>query len=158
MTSQRKITANRSNSQSSSGPRTADGKRKASGNSRKHGWAALERRHPAASPEIEHLAQAFCGDAQNPALLAQARIIAENELMQRAIRLQKLRTIEALLAEARMSDDEFFQRTLDRLKRDECQAMELAAHELDKLERYETRAWSRQMRAIRTFIELTQDG
>jgi hypothetical protein len=217
MTSQRKITANRSNSQSSSGPRTADGKRKASGNSRKHGWAALERRHPAASPEIEHLAQAFCGDAQNPALLAQARIIAENELMQRAIRLQKLRTIEALLAEARMSDDEFFQRTLDRLlaavfakfkeclpplvslrqlyssediaarieeyfdgedlialrrfvkrfmdkqprkprERDECQAMELAAHELDKLERYETRAWSRQMRASRTFIELTQDG
>jgi hypothetical protein len=216
MTSQRKITANRSNSQSSSGPRTADGKSKASGNSRKHGWAALERRHPAASPEIEHLAQALCGDAQ-PALLAQARIIAENLLMQRAIRLQKLRTIEALLAEARMSDDEFFQRTLDRLlaavfakfkeylpplvslrqlyssediaarieeyfdgedlialrrfvkrfrdkqprkprERDECQAMELAAHELDKLERYETRAWSRQMRAIRTFIELTQDG
>jgi hypothetical protein len=36
--------------------------------------------------------------------------------------------------------------------------MELAAHELDKLERYETRAWSRQMRAIRTFIKLTQDA
>jgi len=215
MTSQRKITANQSNSRSSSGPRTADGKRKASGNSRKHGWAALERGRPAASPEVDALAMALCGDAQDPALLAQARIIAENELMRRAIGLQKLCIIELPLAEARMSDDEFFQRTLDRLlaavfakfkeylpplaslrqlysteevaarieeyfdgedlivlrrfvkrfmdkqpckprERDECEAMELAAPELDKLERYETRMWSRQIRAMRTFIELSR--
>ena len=115
MTSQRKIAANRSNSQRSSGPRTADGKRKASGNSRKHGWAALERRLPTASPAIEQLAKALSGDAQDPALLAQARIIAENDLMGTAIRLEKIRTIEMLVAEAKMSDDEFFQRRLDRL-------------------------------------------
>jgi hypothetical protein len=217
MTSQRKIAANRSNSQRSSGPRTADGKRKASGNSRKHGWAALERRLPTASPAIEQVAKALSGDAQDPALLAQARIIAENDLMGTAIRLEKIRTIEMLVAEAKMSDDEFFQRRLDRLLaaifakfkeylpslaslrqcysseeiaerveeyfdgedllalrkfvkrfmdkqppkprvRDEYQAMELAAADLDRLERYETRAWSRQMRAMRTFCRTQPNG
>jgi hypothetical protein len=213
MTSQRKIAANRSNSQRSSGPRTADGKRKASGNSRKHGWAALERRLPTASPAIEQLAKALSGDAQDPALLAQARIIAENDLMGTAIRLEKIRTIEMLVAEAKMSDDEFFHRRLDRLLaaifakfkeylpslaslrqcysseeiaerveeyfdgedllalrkfvkrfmdkqppkprvRDEYQAMELAAADLDRLERYETR----QMRAMRTFCRTQPNG
>ena len=41
--------------------------------------------------------------------------IAENDLMGTAIRLEKIRTIEMLVAEAKMSDDEFFQRRLDRL-------------------------------------------
>jgi hypothetical protein len=135
MTSQHKITANRWNSLRSSGPRTADGKRKASGNSCKHGWAALERRLPAASSEVEELAKVLCCDAQDPTLLAQARIIAANELMRRAIRLEKIRTIEM---------------------RDEYQAIELAAANLDRLERYDTRAWSRQRRAIRSFIELSR--
>lgn len=215
MTSPRKIAANRSNSQKSSGPRTAGGKRTASANSRKHGWAALERRRPAASPEIEQLAKALCGDDQDPALLAQGRIIAENQLIWGAIRLQKVRAIEQRLAEARMSEDEFFEQTLERLitalfarfkhylpplaslrerysskaiiarveeyfdgedlialrkfikrfmkkqprkprERDECEAMELAAAEIGRLERYESRAWSRQMRAIRSFIELSR--
>jgi hypothetical protein len=151
MTSQRKITANQSNSQRSSGPRTADGKRRASGNSRKHGWAALERlHHPTASPEVEELAKVLCGDEQNPVLLVQARIIAENELLQRAIRLQKFQAIEQRLAE--------MQRSHKSLEGDECQALEAVAAELDRLERYETRAWSRQMRAIRSFIELSRNS
>jgi hypothetical protein len=37
---------------------------------------------------------------------------------------------------------------------DECKAFELAAPEIYRLERYESRAWSRQMRAIRNFIEI----
>jgi hypothetical protein len=150
MTSQRKIAANRSNSQRSSGPRTADGKRRASANSRKHGWAALEQRLPAASPEVEELAKVLCGDEQNPVLLVQARIIAENELLRRAIRQQKLQAVEQRLAE--------MQRSHKSLECDECQALETAAAELGRLERYETRAWSRQMRAIRSFIELSRNS
>ncbi len=145
MTSQRKIAANRSNSQLSSGPRTTEGKRKASGNARKHGWAALERRLPVASPDIEELAKALCGDERNPALLAQARMIATNELMRRAIKLETMRGIEAVLAAAKMSEDEY-----------EDQAAKLANVDVNPPERYETRAWSRQKRALRNFIEISR--
>ncbi len=137
MTSQRKIAANRSNSRRSSGPRTAEGKRKASGNSRKHGWAALAQRLPTASPDIEQLAKALCGDAQDAALLAQARIVATNDLMRRVMQLQKLRRVETLLAEV-----------------DEPAAVELASPEIDRLERYETRVWTQQKRAMRRLIEI----
>ena len=138
MTSQRKIAANRSNSRRSSGPRTAEGKRKASGNSRKHGWAAmLAQRLPAASPEIEQLAEALCGDAQHAVVLAQARIVATNELMRRAMQLQKIRRIETFLAQV-----------------DEPGALELASPEIDRLERYEARMWTRQRRAMRKLLQI----
>jgi hypothetical protein len=146
-------------------------------------------------------------------LLVQARIIAENEITRRAIREQRLGVIERLLAEARLSDDEYFQQKVDKLivaifdkfqaylpplaqfrgrytseriaailedylpekksieagkfaksfldqqptkppKRDEYEVLEEAAPDLDTLERYENRAWSRQIRAIREFIEI----
>ena len=217
MTSQRKIAANRSNSQQSSGPRTAEGKRKASGNSRKHGFAALKWRQQAGPAEVEQLAKALGGDEQDGALLVQARIIAENELIRRAIRLHKLSLVERLLAEGRLSESEYFQQTRVRLliatfekfkehlppltslrerysseaiidmveeyfegedltavrkfvknfldrqptkprELDEYQALEVAAPDLDRLERYEYRAWLRQMRAIRDFIDIKQSA
>jgi hypothetical protein len=37
---------------------------------------------------------------------------------------------------------------------DEFTALELAGPEIDRLERYESRAWTRQMRAMRSFIEI----
>ena len=83
------------NSQRSSGARTAAGKRKSSGNSRKHGLAALGRHQPAAA-DIEQLAKAICSGYQDAALLAQARRIAENELVLQAIRAHKLAVIERL--------------------------------------------------------------
>ncbi len=215
MTSQHKIEANRSNSLKSSGPRTAGGKQKSSRNSRKHGFAAVS--YPAGSAEIEQLAGAICGNEQDAALLVQARIIAENELIWRAIRLHKLSLVERLLAEGRLNESEYFQQTRDRLlvatfekfkehlpplatlreryssealidtveeyfegedltavrkfvknfldrqptkprELDEHQALELAAPDLDRLERYEYRAWLRQMRAIRDFIDIKQSA
>jgi hypothetical protein len=172
--------------------------------------------HPAGSAEVEQLARAICGDEQDAALVAHARIIAENELLRRAIRLQKLASVERLLAEARPNESEYVQQTIDTLvakifdkfkyqlpslaevqgrysssqdifravedylslekliearkfvkefldqveppkvrkERTEYEAVELAASDLDALERYETRAHSRQMRAIREFIEI----
>ena len=227
MTSQRKITANRLNSQRSSGARTAAGKRKSSGNSRKHGLAALGRHQPAAA-DIEQLAKAICSGYQDAALLAQARRIAENELVLQAIRAHKLAVIERLrdpsavplakgdngtaMAQARLEEGKLaekecealiakiFEKHKERLPplaelnellptedliavvqdlllelpglieedqqnepleparnsrdRDEYQAVEAAAPDLDALERYERRAWSRQMRAFGDFMDI----
>lgn len=91
----RKIAANRSNSQWSSGPRTDRGKLRASRNSRKHGLAAMNCRQAAAA-DVERLAKVLCGDHQNPSLLAQARLIAEGDLVLRVIRAHKLAVVERL--------------------------------------------------------------
>jgi len=212
MTSQRKIQANRSNSQKSSGPRTAEGKRNASINSRKHSFAGLNWERLAGSAEFEEFAKALCADQQGPSLLVQANIIAQNELHRRAIRQRKLGLIERLMTQSEsqyfedIADkllaaifdkfkehlpplvslrqtyssaeilervDEYFEgEDLTALKKfarkfldhqpgrprevDECKALELAASEIDRLERYESRAWTRQMRAIRNFIEISR--
>jgi hypothetical protein len=218
MTSQRKIQTNRSNAQKSSGPRTTEGKRKASGNSRKHGFTGMAWRQHAGSAEVESFAQALCADQQDPALLVQARIIAETHLLRRAIRQRKLaligrqmtpsqikaeyaqQVIDKLLAaifkrfseqvgelpspswfRKRYSSEEileaieeyfdgeeltalknFIRRFLRRhqpappLQVDEFTALELAGPEIDRLERYESRAWTRQMRAMRSFIAISR--
>jgi hypothetical protein len=215
MTSQRKIQTNRANAKKSSGPRTTEGKRKASGNSRKHGFTATAWRQNAGSAEVENFAQALCADQQDPALLVQARIIAETHLLRRAIRQRKLALIgrqmtpsqiKAEYAEQvinkllvaifkrfseqvgelpspswfrqRYSSEEilevveeyfdgeeltalnkFIRRFLRRhpappQKVDEFTALVLAGPEIDRLEYYESRAWTRQMRAMRSFIEI----
>jgi hypothetical protein len=215
MTSQRKILTNRSNAKKSSGPRTTEGKRKASANSRKHGFTAMAWRQNAGSAEVESFAKALCADQQDPALLVQARIIAEHHLLRLAIRQRKLalmkrqmtpsqikaeytqQVINKLLAaifkrfseqvgelpspswfRKRYSSDEILEaieeyfdgEELTALRKfvkgfirrqpatpqkvDEFTALELAGPEIDRLEYYESRAWTRQMRAMRSFIEI----
>ena len=96
MTSSRKIVANWRNSRKSSGPRTAAGKSEVSRNALRHGLAALTHRQSLPTVEIERLARAICGDDAMPQLQEQAWIIAENELVLRAIQTQKLALIERL--------------------------------------------------------------
>jgi len=157
MTSQRKIQANRLNAHKASGPRTSEGKKAASHNSRKHGLASMDWRQPESSAEIERLVRAFCGDNQDNALLTQARVVAENELALRAVRKQKLATIERLRDPAAVP---FVQRQKqprqqnEQQQHDEYEAMERAAADLTRLERYERRAWSRQKRALREFVDI----
>ena len=43
---------------------------------------------------------------------------------------------------------------IEQQQRDQYQALEAAIPDLIRLERYERRAWSRQMRAIREFLNL----
>jgi hypothetical protein len=216
MTSQRKIQTNRANAKKSSGPRTAEGKRKASGNSRKHGFTGISWQN-AGSEEVESFAQALCADQQDPALLVQARIIAENHLLRRAIRQRKCalmnrqmtpseikaeyaqQVIDKLLAaifkrfseqvgelpspswfRKRYSSEEILEaieeyfdgeeltalRTFVRRfmrhqpappsEADEFTALDLAGPGIDRLEHYESRAWTRQMRAMRSFIEISR--
>jgi hypothetical protein len=178
------------------------------------------------SAEIVRFANALRGDDSDPALLAQARVIAQNEMVLRAIREQQIAVVERLreptvvaltkrdnrlkLAKARskrarraekeierrlpsvlekyrdrLGPDPYYgskfdlvplglkvlleepdspeeeQRALDlareqieQQQRDEHEAMQEAIPDLIRLERYERRAWSRQQRAIREFLNI----
>ena len=221
MSSERRTTANRNNGRRSSGPRTKAGKTRASCNALQHGLAVIM--HDPG--EVACFAKAICGDDSDPALLAQAQVIAQNEMVLRAIREQQIAVIERLreptevaltkrdnrlkLAKARSkqtrrsvkeiarrlpsvlekyrdrlgpdpycgSTSDFVplglkvlleepdpleeERALDlarkqieQQQRDEHEAMQEAIPDLIRLERYERRAWSRQKRAIREFLNI----
>jgi hypothetical protein len=204
MTSERKIAANRRNSQKSCGPRSAAGKAIASRNALRHGLAATLHMRPERSSELERLARAICGDDNDPLLLEQALVIAANERMLRSIDAQRTAVIERLrdiksialakgdnslaLAKASFQHmqqnpryNEEYDALMDRLsrprtepdpdpdqewvpdfdaarklykERDECEALEKAAPDLVRLERYHRRTWSRQRRAIRAFANM----
>ena len=233
MTSARKVAANRRNSCKSCGPRTAAGKAIASRNALSHGLSAIVNRQATPSAEIERLALAICGQEGHGALLEQARVIAANEFVFRAINAQKIavverlrdhtaialakgdnslelgkarfmqawlahREIEALVpkvrekykdqirrpakstnefaeeletgmipiglkallseepvsAEAKRHAVEVARKLINAQERDEYEALEEAGTDLVRLDRYERRAWSRQKRAIRSFMNL----
>src|SRR5215469_10545038 len=226
MSSERKITANRNNGRRSSGPRTKAGKVRASRNALQHGLAVIMHDQSIPSGEVACFAKAICGDDSDPALLAQAQVIAQNEMVLRAIREQQIAVIERLreptaialtkrdnslkLAKARSKQTRravkeierrlpsVLEKYRDRLEpedfdpspydlvplglkvlleepdsleeeqrafdlawkqieqqqRDEHEAMQEAIPDLVRLERYERRAWSRQQRAIREFLNI----
>jgi hypothetical protein len=177
------------------------------------------------SGEVACFAKAICGDDSDPALLAQAQVIAQNEMVLRAIREQQIAVVERLreptaialtkrdnslkLAKARSKQTRravkeierrlpsVLEKYRDRLEpqdfdpgpyelvplglkvlleepdpreerhaldlawkqieqqqRDEHEAMQEAIPDLIRLERYERRAWSRQQRAIREFLNI----
>jgi hypothetical protein len=68
--------------------------------------------------------------------------------------------LKALLEEQEV-DDQIIQLAQKRVKeqeRDEYEALEAAILDLIRLGRYERRAWSRQKRAIRKFMEIKMTG
>ena len=227
MSSERQIAANRLNARKSRGPRTAAGKSIVCRNALRHGLTATVHRHPLPSADLEELAKALCGGDDDPSLLAQAGIIANNELVLRAISAQQLAVVErcreptavalakgdnslALAkARSRKTDQadaelqaliaELLERYKDELpppsgdlellpshllgflgdkesemastaveeqradavaleehvdERDESAALEEAALDLVRLDRYEREAWSRQKRAILAFMNI----
>lgn len=200
MTSQRRIAANRRNSQKSCGPRGAAGKAIASRNALRHGLAAIVQIRPGLSPELERFAKALCGDDNDPLLFDEALIIAGNDLVLRSICAQRVAVIERLrdkssvalakgdnsialvkalqrkfgpafdaqyaalderLSKPQTKPKEYLEWPIDIdaatkmfKERDECEAMEEAAADLTRLERYHRRTWSRQKRAIRNFTNM----
>jgi hypothetical protein len=68
----------------------------ASRNALRHGFAAARHRVPVAKADLERFAIALCGRTDDHALFQQALIIAENELVLRAINQQQLAVIERL--------------------------------------------------------------
>ena len=96
MSSERTTTVNRNNGRRSSGPRTKAGKTRASRNALQHGLAAISHDQSVRSSKIAHFANAICGDDSDPALLAQAEVIAQKEMVLRAIREQQIALVERL--------------------------------------------------------------
>ena len=96
MTSEKKIAANRINARKSRGPRTAAGKDRVSYNAFRHGLAALKHLDPMLSRDIDLIARAMCGDDIDPLLFEQAMVIAENEMVLRCIRVERVAMIERL--------------------------------------------------------------
>jgi hypothetical protein len=144
MTSQAQIAANRGNGRKSRGPRTAACKSRASLNALRYGLAAITRRNPVLSPLIERIASAICADDQNPLLLEQALMIAENEIVLIRVRAERVAAIERAHGITPKPIE----------LRDELGAMRQAMPTLERLARYERRAWSGRNRAIRNFTEI----
>ena len=100
MTSQRKIEAVRRNGRKSRAPTGTKGKRRARGNARKFGLSVpilVDRRVQA---EALSMARAIAGKDTNDQVLAQALVVAEIELDLRRIRRARLTAIEMGMRQA----------------------------------------------------------
>lgn len=78
------------------GPRSAAGKRAASRNALRHGFAAATFQRSPSPERLERLAYAIASDDCDPAIVAQAFRIAENELMLSEIAAHKVWVVERL--------------------------------------------------------------
>jgi hypothetical protein len=212
--SQRRIAASRSNGRKGRGPRTAEGKARASRNALRHGLATITRHNPKFFPDIERMATAICNGDRDPLAFEQALVIAENEIVLRFVRVERVAAIERLRdviakplskrdnslvrAKARFRAAKLKYKLLVQAKaaarhkaknvatnnpheqgsrgepgsgaaqaaamqkpirtRDEFDAMRHAMPDLERLARYERRAWSRRKRAMRAFTELRSEG
>ena len=164
MSSEKQIEANRRNAQNSKGPRTTGGKARASRNSRKHALSTISHHNSLFAPRIEAIARAVCPETTNSALWEQALIIGECTTVLVCVQATRIALIEHSLRStfAPMTDADAADRAeLGKSQsepappRDEFEAMDLAARELDRLERYERRALSRRKQAIETFMAIS---
>jgi hypothetical protein len=172
MTSRARIASNRSNGRKSRGPRTAAGKSSASANALRHGLAAIAHRDCTLPPKINGIATALCGDDPDPLLREQALIIAENEIMLLRVRAARVAAIEQRMhdrdrnveidcpvesnsAQMQARETTHDARQLDAIESEnEFAAMRDAMPDLDRMERFERRAWLHRKRAIRNFMEI----
>jgi hypothetical protein len=99
MVSERKLRANRANSQRSTGPKTAAGRAAAAGNARRHGLRIPVLSDPVLSAEVEAMATKIA-DA-TPELLPLARPIAEAQVDIFRIRRARVAMLSRELASER---------------------------------------------------------
>jgi hypothetical protein len=128
MASERQIGANRRNAKKSSGPRSADGKARSRRNALCHGLSIASRAIPAFQQDVMLLARALSPAGEDIADAALIAADAEIDLL----RIRKYRA--ALIEESR--------------SRAGLVSFDLA-DELDRLERYERRAFARRNKALR---------
>jgi hypothetical protein len=158
MVSKRKLAANRRNAEHSTGPNTAKGKARVSRNAYKHGLAVSVLNDRAISAEVERLARSIVGKRGTPYELIQARIVAEAEFDLLRVWATRVQIVEQsigavapeLLLGARRAatlPDSPMQSQLADAQH--AYALVRALPELETLERYERRAFSRRGRAIR---------
>ena len=151
MPSDRKIAANRQNSQRSTGPRTALAKKRVKRNALRHGLAATIVNAPGIPAETDRLAQAICGSDAGPAQREQAQIIAECELLLLRVRAARVKIFEEISWTAPV------QRSDESSVLSHQQDATSCLQRLMRLERYERRVLSRRKYAIRAFSVLSQE-
>ncbi len=158
MISKRKFKANRRNAARSTGPGTREGKARASRNAYRHGLAVSVLKDPAISAEVERLARAIVVKRSAPYELLQARIIAEAEFDLLRVRRARTKMIDSAAENLNASTDTEDPRSralsLDTGSQEATSpptphAILRVLSELETLERYERRAFSRRRRAIR---------
>jgi hypothetical protein len=133
MATDRQVASNRRNGALSRGPKTLAGKARSSRNAVKHGLSIAITSDRASSREIEVLARKLAGAGDS---LGQARLAAEAEL-----ELNRVRgAFEAVLTRAGVGGG------VDEAER--AAALIRALPELEKLDRYERRAFSKRKRAL----------
>jgi hypothetical protein len=98
VTSSRKSSGSRGTRRESRkrGGRSSAGKTASNSNALRHGVAAINRRHPKYSAEIERRAEEYCNGDNDPLLMEQARIAAENDLILAHVRAARIASIERL--------------------------------------------------------------
>ena len=145
--SDRKAITNRENAQRSTGPRTSVGKKKASLNAFRHGLAMPLRGNSVLSAEVERLVRIILTDAVFEVRRADALVIAESQVDIARVRAAKLPLIEklcsplgAILEEE--SDQLGSETIVPRL------AIRDLYREIERLDRYERRAFARLMKTI----------
>ena len=164
MTSKRKAKANKQNAARSTGPGTRDGKARSSRNAYRHGLAVSALQDPAISKEVERLARTIAGKRSDPYELLQARIASEAEFDLLRVRKTRAKMIDSAAAEKSNASTGIEEpasplhharsqnpgvrtspRHFEAIPR---HALLRALLDLEKLERYERRAFSRRRRAI----------
>jgi hypothetical protein len=159
MSSAKQIAANRKNAQKSTGPRTAAGKARASRNRRQHALSTISRNNPLFAQRIAAIARAICSETTG--LYAQAMIIGECTTVLACVQAERIALMDQSLGGSGVRPSDAQDTGKAELgaaapvpPRDELAATDLAARDLDRLERYERRALSRRKRAIETFMAI----
>ena len=99
MTSERKISANRANARSSTGPKTARGRSHAARNALRHALSLPVYSDPVWSEEMEALAQEIIGTDANPEMQELARRIAEAQIDLRRVRRARHQILSQALSD-----------------------------------------------------------
>jgi hypothetical protein len=138
VTSERKIAANRLNAKKSTGPKTWHGRARSSHNARRHGLSLSVSSDVAYSAEIERLAREIISISKTRPTIELARRVAEAE-----IDLARIRQARHSLIERNGG--------LDNVSEDVLQ-------QLNAMDRYARRVFSRRKFAIRELDDAQQDS
>jgi hypothetical protein len=137
--SEKRLLANRRNAQRSTGPRTAEGKQISRNNALRHGLTRRVASDPTLSPRLDELTAILV--RRNDARSELARDIAEC-----TIELERIRDIRFQICSE-----------LGEFESAGLHQHEDAMAQLQRIERYERRVFSRRRKAIRTLNEASND-
>jgi hypothetical protein len=158
MASQKKISANRRNGRKGQGPRTAAGKMQSRLNARKHGLSIPLMANQALHEDVLKIARTIAG--ANDALMEPARVIAETELMLQRVQQARLAAISMAINEIdnRNRSVAASQNGPDShaggAETTVSEAFVVALPSLQRIERYERRAYSRRAKAVARLNDL----